>query len=122
VQLKLGGSRAVSREHFEPGQEVFHQGELGDRVYIILSGAAEVVRQEAGSERRIARLGPGGGFGEMALVNPTTRTAPVRCLESMDALTLPKQEFAVLAANLPDLRRSFEQIVEDRSSRLLAEA
>ena len=33
VQLKLGGSGGVTQEHFEPGQDVFRQGDLGDRVY-----------------------------------------------------------------------------------------
>jgi hypothetical protein len=32
----------------------------------------------------------------------------------MDALILPKSEFSVLAANLPDLRRSFERVMEGR--------
>jgi hypothetical protein len=32
----------------------------------------------------------------------------------MDALSLPKREFTVLAANLPDLRRSFERVMESR--------
>jgi NADH dehydrogenase len=118
VQLKLGGSRGISREHFEPGQEVFHQGELGDRVYIILSGHAEVVREDQAGSHTLARLGPGECFGEMALLNQTTRSATVRCVETMDAVSLPKQEFTVLAANLPDLRRSFEKVAEDRAASL----
>src|SRR5262249_53497056 len=85
VQLKLGGSRGTSREHFEPGQDVFHQGELGDRVYIILSGQAEVVREDAAGAHVLARLGPGECFGEMALLNQTTRSATVRCVATMDA-------------------------------------
>ncbi len=118
VQLKLGGSRGISREHFEPGQDVFQQGELGDRVYIILSGHAEVVREDAGGPHVLARLGPGECFGEMALLNETTRSATVRCVATMDALSLPKQEFTVLAANLPDLRRGFEKVVEERAAAL----
>ena len=46
--IKVAGSRGISREHFEPGEEVFHQGDLGDRVYIILNGRAQVVREGAG--------------------------------------------------------------------------
>jgi NADH dehydrogenase len=121
VQLKLGGSRGISREHFEPGQEIFRQGELGDRVYIILNGTAEVIRQpEGGAATVVARLGAGDCFGEMALLNQTTRSATVRCTASMDALSLPKQEFTVLAANLPDLRKSFERVAEERRSPSLA--
>ena len=115
VQLKLGGSGGVTQEHFEPGQVVFSQGDLGDRVYIVLSGAAEVVRSaEGGAEVALGTLGPGDWFGEMALLNETTRGATVRCLQAMDALSLPKRDFTVLAANLPDLRRSFERVMDER--------
>ena len=116
VQLKLGGSGGVTQEHFEPGQVVFSQGDLGDRVYIMLSGAAEVVRspEDGSAPVRLATLAPGDWFGEMALLNETTRGATVRCLEAMDALSLPKRDFTVLAANLPDLRRSFERVMDER--------
>jgi len=114
VQLKLGGSGGVTQEHFEPGQEVFRQGDLGDRVYVILSGAAEVWRKADGRVKPLARLGPGDWFGEMALLNQTTRGATVRCVEAMDALSLPKRDFTVLAANLPELRESFERVMKTR--------
>jgi len=114
VQLKLGGSHGVTQEHFEPGQDVFREGDLGDRVYLVMSGSAEVWKAAQGAESKLARLGPGDWFGEMALLNQTTRGATVRCLEPMDALSLPKTEFTVLAANLPDLRRSFERVMEAR--------
>jgi hypothetical protein len=32
----------------------------------------------------------------------------------MDALSLPKRDFTVLAANLPELRESFEKVMEAR--------
>ena len=115
VQLKLGVSQGVTREHFEPGQYVFRQGELGDRLFIILSGEAEVLRADEQGETLLARLGAGQCFGEMALVQQQARNASVRCAQTMDVLSLPKEEFAVLAANLPDLRRSFERLTEQRS-------
>ncbi len=114
VQLKLTNATGVSHEHFEPGEEVFHQGDLGDRIYIIASGEAEVTRKENGNETLIARLGPGEYFGEMALLNQTTRNATVRCLEPLDVLSIHKREFAVLAANLPAMRESFELVMKQR--------
>ena len=114
VQLKLDNAVGVAHEHFEPGQEIFRQGDLGDRIYIISRGKAEVVHDEGGREIPLALLGPGEYFGEMALLNQTTRSATVRCLESLDVLSIPKREFSVLAANLPALRESFEQLMKQR--------
>jgi NADH dehydrogenase len=118
VQLQLGSSSGIGQEHFEPGQDVFRQGDLGDRIYIILSGEADVIREDDGLERTLARLKAGEYFGEMALLNKTTRTATVRCVSSMDALSLPKHEFTALAANLPELRAAFDSVAATRSAQL----
>lgn len=114
VQVPLHGSLGVMREHFEPGQEVFHQGDIADRIYIIINGRAEVLHETMEASRTLAVLGHGEYFGEMGVLSSMTRNATVRCLEAMDVLSLPKKEFSVLAANLPDLRRSFERTSEER--------
>jgi NADH dehydrogenase len=110
VQLKLSGSTGMQREHFEPGQNVFNEGDLGDRIYIVLGGRAEVLRGDI----VIAYVGAGEFFGEMALLSSTPRNATVRCLEPMDVLAIPKREFALLSANVPDLRQSFERVQQMR--------
>jgi NADH:quinone reductase (non-electrogenic) len=115
VELKLAGSMGVTQEHFEPGQEVFGQGDLGDRMYIILSGRAEVLRREGGGELMLAELGAGEYFGEMALLNQTTRGATVRCTSPMNVLSLPKREFGVLAAHVPELRKSLDEVMQRRA-------
>lgn len=114
VQLKLTNSMGIAHEHFEPGQEVFQQGDLGDRIYIIAKGRAEVVREEGKRQAVLAQLGPGEYFGEMALLNHTTRNATVRCTEALDVLSIHKREFGLLAANLPAIRESFEEVMQQR--------
>jgi len=52
---------------------VFTQGDIGDRYYVIESGEVDVV----GDGRVVATLGPGEGFGEIALLRRTRRTATV---------------------------------------------
>jgi len=81
----------VSREHFEPARRFYSPGRnLGDRIYIIAKGHAEVVHHDNGSDILLARLGPGEYFGEMALLNQTTRNATVRCREPLDVLKYPQ--------------------------------
>ena len=116
TELKLAGSSGIAEEHFEPEQDVFRQGDLGDRMYIILRGQAEVIRRDSGGDTVLAHLGPGEYFGEMALLYRTTRNATVRCTEAMNVLSIPKREFSVLAASLPQLRQSFEQSIERRKA------
>ncbi len=114
VQLKLDQSKGISHEHFEAGQDVFQQGDLGDRIYIIASGRAEVLRHEGAREVLLAELGPGEYFGEMALLNQTTRNATIRCVAPLDVLSIHKREFNLLAANLPAMRETFEEVMKTR--------
>jgi NADH dehydrogenase len=114
VELKLAGSMGVAEEHFEPGQEVFRQGDLGDRMYIVLSGSAEVVRRDAGRDVVLGEVGPGEYFGEMALLNQKTRGATVRCTAPMNALSLPKRDLGVLVAHVPELRASLDAVMSRR--------
>jgi NADH dehydrogenase len=114
VELKLNTSMGITQEHFEPGEDVFHQGDLGDRIYMIVNGQAEVVREADGQETVLAQLGPGEYFGEMALLKQTTRGATVRCTAPMNTICLPKREFGLLTAYLPQMRATLENVMEKR--------
>ena len=72
---------------------------------------------EGASTKRLATLGPGEYFGEIALLKQKTRSATVRCTKALDLLALPQGEFQALIANLPDLRTSFESVMEKRIQR-----
>lgn len=114
VQLRVGRSSGVNQEHFEPGQCVFEQGDLGDRVYIIVKGKAEVVRRTDAGEQQLATLAPGQYFGEMALLNRAARNATVRCVEAMDVLSIEKGDFTALITHLDDMRQGFERTAATR--------
>ena len=117
VQLKLTSSQGIAHEHFEPGQVVFHQGDIGDRIYIITNGQAEVFREDNGDQVLLAKLSAGEFFGEMALLNQTTRNATVRSVEALDVLSIPKREFSALAASVPAMRQNLERVMLQRTSR-----
>jgi NADH dehydrogenase len=114
VELKFGESRGVSQAHFEPGEEVFHEGDVADQIYVVLKGQAEMVQRRNGADELVAILGPGDWFGETALMNETTRYVTVRCRQALDVLSLPKRDFQALSSNLPDLRKTFDAIKDRR--------
>jgi NADH:ubiquinone reductase (H+-translocating) len=115
VQLNLGATKAISQMHFEPGEAIFRQGDLGDSLYIILEGEADVVVEHNGTEETLARLKAGEYFGEMALLKHKTRNATVRCVTPMSLLALGQGDFQALVANLPDLHKSFEGMMVSRA-------
>ena len=71
------------------GHTLFHQGDVGDRYFVIESGEAEVI----GDGRLVTRLGPGEGFGEIALLRRVRRTATVRAGSELRLHALPSDHF-----------------------------
>ena len=58
-------------------ERLIEQGTVGRSMFLVVSGELEVVRRDGGSERILARLGPGDLFGEIGFVQATHRTAAV---------------------------------------------
>lgn len=79
---------ALGRTYPE-GTTVVKQGEKGIGFYLILEGGVEVRRKG----RRLATLGPGNFFGEMALFEDQARTADVLASRPTRCLVLSKHEF-----------------------------
>src|SRR5687768_13665534 len=68
-------------EQIPVGQRVVSEGDAAREMFVVVSGELEVLkRSPSGSEVRVAMLGPGGWFGEMAIVDVQPRSATVRCL------------------------------------------
>ncbi len=58
------------------GQVLFHEGEPGDSLYIILSGKVKLGRRASdGRENLVAVMGPSDQFGELSMFDPGPRTA-----------------------------------------------
>ncbi len=78
---------------YRDGESIVRQGEIGDCMYVIQSGQAEVLRHEGEKESRLAILGEGDVFGDMALFDRETRSATVRAVGEVRALTVDKKTF-----------------------------
>jgi NADH dehydrogenase len=122
VQIKLLRESGVARQHFEAGEIVFNQGDIGDNVYVIEKGACEVLRQvlgeglrESGALEHVADLGAGDYFGEMAVLADASRNATVRATASSDLLLIRKNDFNLLKANVPAFGDVFRELARARS-------
>ena len=95
---------------FEAGEELIREGEPGDRYYLIERG--RVVVSQAG--QRMREQGPGESVGEIALLFDVPRTASVRALEPVDALTLSRDDFLGTMCGQTASRRIADTIVMER--------
>jgi len=112
TERQLGGMARDGKERtFAPGAAVVHEGEDGVGFYLILDGRVEVRRKA----RRLATLGPGQFFGEMALFADQKRSADVVAIEPTRCLILSRWDFWGFASHQPKVLRT---IIEEIARRL----
>jgi len=114
VQLTLGTTARFGRAHFEPGQFVFHKGDLGDRFFIIEQGKAAVYLEEDGQPVTI--LEKGDHFGEGALLRSGKRSASVRAEGRLDLLVVGKETFGQITQHMATLRGALEGSIRRNES------
>ena len=94
VELDLLGELSRPRR-FAEGEVVFREGDAGDALYVLASGAVEVVARGAGGDDcELAVLSPPAAFGEMSLVDREVRSATVRARTECVALQLTAENFS----------------------------
>lgn len=84
---------------FHAGDVLFHEGELGEEMYVIQSGAVEITKKTGGADVRIATLGRGEFLGEMAILNGKPRTATARVTDDMKCLVLDARTLETMIKN-----------------------
>jgi Cyclic nucleotide-binding domain len=80
-----------------PRASPFRQGDPADRFYVIETGTADVV----GDGRVVTKLGPGDGFGEIALLRRLPRTATVRAASDLELQALTCNRFLPVVSGFP---------------------
>jgi CRP-like cAMP-binding protein len=86
-------ARLAQRVEVKRGEHVFHHGDSGDGLYLVLDGAIRISRNVSGmGEEALAILRPGQYFGEMAIVDDSPRSADAIGHEHSLLLKLPKDD------------------------------
>ncbi len=100
-------ARHLRRRRFRRNETIFHQGDPGDALHIVTSGAVKIVLPSLeGEEAIIATLRPGDFFGELALLDGAPRSATAVALEATETWTLPRAAFLAMLDQDKALRES----------------
>ncbi len=87
----------LTRLQLASGADVFHEGEAGRDLFVILAGEIEVLRRSKhGHETRVALLGPGDWFGEMSILDVLPRSATMRVVAPAELLRFSAQDLDTL--------------------------
>jgi CRP-like cAMP-binding protein len=88
---------------FDAGTYLFHQGEEGDRLYLVLEGEVELLLKHEGREVRIAGCGVGDTIGEEVIFKPGRRLADARAVTKVRVLGVDRRNFLRRASKDPTL-------------------
>ncbi len=83
------------------GKVLVNEGETGHEFFVILDGTARVTRRG----KRVATIGPGSAFGELALLDKAPRNATVIAETPMELVVLGQREFAGIIDEVPGFSR-----------------
>jgi CRP-like cAMP-binding protein len=98
-------ARTLRARRFRRGEVLFHEGDPGDALFVVASGAVKVVvPSEDGEEAILATLRRGDFLGELALLDGAPRSASAIALEATEVLALPRDQFRSLVAAEPAIR------------------
>ena len=124
-----------------PGEWIFRQGQLGDSMYFISAGLAEILFESSTETRlsvasrvsvstnenlKLKVIGAGSFFGEGALLREPgdsgvpTRSASVRAQSKCQLLSLSKLSFERVMTSHPRFARKIRQLNEDRKNKLVS--
>jgi len=112
------------RVAYEPGQELFHQGDDGDAAYIIIGGEADIIIETDSGPFTVATFKRNDIVGEIAILCDVPRTATVLVKETLETLVISKELFYRLVLEFPqiavEIMRELAQRLERMNTQLRA--
>src|SRR5712692_7259813 len=107
-------------EHYAPGDVIVHQGSPGDAFYVVIRGSVRVQTSHVpGEVARVATLGVGDYFGEMALLTGRPRVAEVDADSETEVLTVPGPVFEGQLLGDPWFKARLVEQSQERETDLL---
>ena len=95
--LQLVAKRAEDVK-VDAGKQLVGEGAIGTEFFVVIDGKASVTKRG----QKVAELGPGGFFGELALLDKAPRNATVTAETPMELVVLGQREFAGLIDDVPE--------------------
>jgi CRP/FNR family transcriptional regulator, cyclic AMP receptor protein len=106
--------RGTATQSFAAGEKIFMQDEAADRMYVVRSGKVQIITFGTVLEN----VGPGGVFGEMAMVDGAPRSAAALAAEPTDVMAVDRETFLFLIQKDPEFALRIMQVLANRIRRM----
>ena len=102
-EQQLPGLQAVLEVRtYSAGEELFHIGDMGDELFIVIRGEVDAILPLSGQHyKRLATFGPGTFFGEVSFLQSGSRTANAKVTHDSELYVLDQKGFEQLQKNNP---------------------
>ncbi len=108
----------MSRVELSRSDVLFHEGDPGDRLYVIIEGKVKLGRTSGdGRENLLAILGPGEMFGELSLFDPGPRNATATAVSDAVLIGLGSEDLVTWLTGRPDVARQLLRALARRLRR-----
>ena len=104
----------AQEESFSDGATLVREGEIGDIMFVIVSGEVRVLMTQGQKQVELARRKAGEFVGEMALISKEPRSATVTAIGDVHALCIDQKSFESLLRDRPDASLAVIQVLCDR--------
>lgn len=108
ITLRLAS--IMDRERHAGGTQIYSMGDAGEKLYLLRSGQAEVIREISGKPEVVNVLGAGEFFGQRALFREEKQHATVKVIEDAEVLTLSKAKFHSVIQENPVLEEHLKKV------------
>ena len=102
------------RLHFDPGQDLFRQGDAGDKAYVVIDGSVDIIVDTANGPKTIATRSAGELIGELALLCDAPRTATVCAAEDVTVLSISEDVFISMIREDNEVSANLARILAGR--------
>jgi CRP/FNR family transcriptional regulator, cyclic AMP receptor protein len=112
---------ATSRRRFKRNEVVFHDGDPGDTLHLVVSGYFAIrITTPLGDQAIIRVFGPADFFGELAMLSSGPRRGSAISLDSGETLSLHREDFQNLRATRPRINEVLTDALVTEIRRLSA--
>lgn len=104
----------AEEEMYGDGEVIAHEGEMGDVMFIIVSGEVKVCSHTDGVEMEIARRKAGDYVGEMSIIGREPRMASLVAVSDVRILCIDQKSFESLIRERPDVSLAVMRVLGQR--------
>jgi CRP-like cAMP-binding protein len=104
----------VQEQRLAPDELLLREGDVGDAMFVVVSGELEVTKRAGATEQPLARVGPGAIQGEIAALQGSVRQASVRAVTEVEVLRIPREGLLALLDSGPDAALALVRTVLER--------